>query len=87
MSKNEREVSLSAFRSFLLSDGGGACVAGCCIPANAGNVVAAAEAAPRIRINDLRETPCVILEFIKVLLEKVWFVEMQRRGDRWRIAN
>jgi hypothetical protein len=68
-------------------DAGGACVAGCCIPANAGNVVAAAEAAPRIRINDLRETPCVILEFIKVLLDKVWFVEMQRRGDRWRIAN
>jgi hypothetical protein len=38
-------------------------------------------------MNDLRETPCVKLEFIKVLLEKVWFVEMQRRGDRWRIAN
>jgi hypothetical protein len=68
-------------------DGVGAGVAGCCIPANAGYVVAAAEAAPRIRMNDLRETPCVILEFIKVLLEKVWFVEMQRRGDRWRIAN
>jgi hypothetical protein len=68
-------------------DAAGACVAACCIPANAGNVVAAAEAAPRIRMNDLRETPCVKLEFIKVLLEKVWFVEMQRRGDRWRIAN
>jgi hypothetical protein len=61
--------------------------AGCWIAARAGNEVAAAEAAPRIRINDLRETPCVLLEFIKVLLEKVWFVEMQRRGDRWRIAN
>jgi hypothetical protein len=32
--------------------------------------VAAAEAAPRIRINDLRETPCVKLELIKVLLDK-----------------
>jgi hypothetical protein len=46
---------------------------GCWIPANAGNEVAAAEAAPRIRMNDLRETPCVIEEFIKVLLDKVWF--------------
>jgi hypothetical protein len=70
-----------------LPDADGACVAGCCIPAKAGSVVAAAEAAPRIRINDLRETPCVIVEFIKVLLDKIWFVEMQRRGDRWRIAN
>jgi hypothetical protein len=50
-----------------------ACVAGCCIPAKAGYVVAAAEAAPRICINDLRETPCVTMEFIKVLLDKVWF--------------
>ena len=41
----------------------------CCTAANAGNEVAAAEAAPRMRINDLRETPCVISEFIEVLLE------------------
>jgi hypothetical protein len=40
--------------------------------ARAGNEVAAAEATPRIRMNDLRETPCVIVEFIKVLLDKVW---------------
>jgi hypothetical protein len=56
---------------FRRSDGDAACVAGCCIPAKAGNVEAAAEAAPRIRMNDLRETPCVIVEFIKVLLDKV----------------
>jgi hypothetical protein len=47
--------------------------AGCWMAARAGNEVAAAEAAPRIRMNDLRETPCVIVEFIKVLLDKVWF--------------
>jgi hypothetical protein len=60
----------------LRPDAADACVAGCSIPANAGSVVAAAEAAPRIRINDLRETPCVIVEFIEVLLDKVWFLEM-----------
>src|SRR5271156_3942989 len=43
--------------------------AACCIAAKAGKEVVAAEAAPRRRINDLRETPCVISEFIRVLLE------------------
>jgi hypothetical protein len=56
---------------FRRSDGDAACVAGCCIPAKAGNVEAAAEAAPRIRMNDLRETPCVKLGFIKVLLDEI----------------
>jgi hypothetical protein len=48
------------------------CAAACvpaCTAARAGNEVAAADAAPRIRINDLRETPCVKFEFIEVLLE------------------
>jgi hypothetical protein len=49
--------------------GSAACVPACSIAAKAGNEVAAAEAAPRIRINDLRETPCVLFEFMEVLLE------------------
>jgi hypothetical protein len=56
--------------------------AACWVAARAGNVVAAAEAAPRIRINDLRETPCVRVEFIKVLLEG-WVVEMHYCRYRW----
>jgi hypothetical protein len=54
----------------------------CWVAAKAGNVVAAAEAAPRIRINDLRETPCVRIEFINVLLEG-WVVEMHCCRYRW----
>jgi hypothetical protein len=52
----------------------------CSIAARAGNEVAAAEAAPRIRMNDLRETPCVIFEFIEVLLESS-VVGIQYRCD------
>jgi hypothetical protein len=56
---------LRASRGFV----GSACVPACSIAAKAGNDVAAAEAAPRIRINDLRETLCVLFEFMEVLLE------------------
>jgi hypothetical protein len=41
--------------------------------AKAGSEVAAAEAAPRILINDLRETPCVVFKFMEVLLEGLDF--------------
>src|SRR5271156_4967363 len=48
-------------------------VLACCNP-NAGSAVAAAEAAPRMRINDLRETPCVVSEFIEGSPRKIDFV-------------
>src|SRR3984885_14133959 len=56
--------------------------AGGVIEANAGNVVAAAEAAPTMRRNDRRETPCVISEFIESSPRKVRFGEKRHHGDR-----
>jgi hypothetical protein len=55
-------------------------VTACCNP-KAGSVVAAAEAAPRMRMNDLRETPCVVSKFIKGSPRKVDFC---RYATPWR---
>src|ERR1700722_10080707 len=56
--------------------------AGGVIEANAGNVVDAAEAAPTMRRNDLRETPCVVSELMESSPRKGRIGEKRHHGDR-----
>src|SRR4051794_18977617 len=65
----------------------------CCTAASAGKEVAAAEAAPRIRIKDLRDTPVQMLELIRLSSVAyyarlaIWDTRIRRRNDRKSCAE